>query len=322
MSIGRSSVGEDEGFPFLLGDDDRDDLIGHRAARDGGPRPLMADQGQFILLPPGYPVAGGDVLGRESHVVAVEDLVEAVEDDEIGDLPVGHAHPVSPAGIREGEGGVRHVLHAARDDGLRIACLDGLGGDRDRLHPRGADLVDGDGVGLLGKAREDRGLSSRILSQTRLEDVTHDAFVEIDGCERLGIIVMLLLDLRLIHIPEDIGAAGADGGADLRPEPGPADGFPDDQRTQVDGPYILERSAETADGGPGPAYDDNVSHEHPPPFRVHATGEASIVIPAEPAVGDVAGGKSGYTRISIASPWAAPEQMPQTPSPPPRRLSS
>ena len=29
-----------------------------------------------------------------------------------------------------------------------------------------------------------------------------------------------------------------------------------------------------------------------------------------------------YTRISIASPWAAPEQMPQTPRPPPRLLSS
>ena len=156
MSIGRSSVGEDEGLPFLLGDDDGDDLVGHGAARDGGPGPLVADQGQFILLLPGDPVAGGDVLGREPHVVAVEDLVEAVEDDEVRDLPEGHAHPVSPAGIGEGEGGVRHVLHAARDDGLRIARLDGLGGERDRLHPRGADLVDGDGVGLLGQARVDR----------------------------------------------------------------------------------------------------------------------------------------------------------------------
>ena len=154
-----------------------------------------------------------------------------------------------------------------------------------------------------GSPAIDAGLTARVLPQPRLEDVAHDAFVEIDRCERLGIVVMFLLDLRLIHIPEDIGAAGADGGADLRPEPGPADGFLDDQRTQIDGPYILERSAETADGGPGPAYDDNVSH---------LTASFLAFSPSCPC----------YTRISIASPWAAPEQMPQTPRPPPRLLSS
>ena len=133
------------------------------------------------------------------------------------------------------------------------------------------------------------GLAARILSQPRLEDVPHDALVEIDGCERLGIIVIFLLDLRFIHVPEDIGTAGADGGADLRPEPGPADGFPDDQCTQIDGPYILERSAETADGGPGPAYDDNVSHAqtvsflslHPDQHRVALGGAGADAADAQ-----------------------------------------
>ena len=154
VSIGRSSTSK-IGAPLLLGDDDRDDLIGHGAARDGGPGTLVAHQGQFVLLLPGDAVPGGDVLGGDPHVIAVEDLVEAVEDHQVGDLPVGHAHPVPPAGIGQGEGGVRHVLHAARDDDLRIACLDGLGGQGDRLHARGADLVDGEGVGLLGEPRID-----------------------------------------------------------------------------------------------------------------------------------------------------------------------
>ena len=39
----------------------------------------MAQEGQFILLLPGDAVVGGDVLGREAHVVAVEDFIETVK---------------------------------------------------------------------------------------------------------------------------------------------------------------------------------------------------------------------------------------------------
>ena len=39
--------------PLLLGDHDGDDLIGHGAARDGGPGPLMAQERHFILLAAG-----------------------------------------------------------------------------------------------------------------------------------------------------------------------------------------------------------------------------------------------------------------------------
>ncbi len=229
----------------------------------------MAEQRQLILLSAGDPVAGGDVFRRESHVVSIEDLVEAVEDDQIGDLPERHAHPVPPAGVREGEGGVRHVLHPPRHDGLRIPRPDGLGGERDRLHPRGADLVHGDCVGLFGQARIDAGLAARVLSQPRLENVSHDAFVEIDGRGRIGIIVVLFLELRPVHVPENVRTAGADGGAHVRPETGPADRLLDDQRAQIDGSDPLERTAETADGGPRPAYDHNISHLHPSPLSTN-----------------------------------------------------
>jgi len=167
----------------------------------------VAHQRQLVLFPAGDPVSGGDVFGREAHVVAVEDLVEAVEDDQVRDLSEGHAHPVSPAGVGKGEGDIRHVLHAAGHDGLGVSRPDRLGGERDRLHARGADLVHGDGVGLLGQARKDAGLTARILPQARLDHVAHDALVEIDGRCGIGIIVMLLLQVRFSRIPENIRAA-------------------------------------------------------------------------------------------------------------------
>ncbi|OPY90347.1 MAG: hypothetical protein A4E72_00705 [Syntrophus sp. PtaU1.Bin208] len=144
----------------------------------------MAHEGQFILGLTADAVAGGDVLGGEPHVIAVENFPEAVMDHEVDDGTRGHAHPVSPAGVGQGVGDIAHVFHAAGHHDVGIAGLDDLGRQDNGLHAGGADLIDGDRVCFLRQTGVDAGLAAWILSQGGREAVTHDAFVEIDGVQR------------------------------------------------------------------------------------------------------------------------------------------
>jgi len=81
-------------------------------------------------------------------VLVVVDVPEAVLDDPVGDGAV--AEVVTLPGFLEVVGHVGHALHAAGHHDITVAEHDRLGRERDGLHPRRADLVDGRALGRVG----------------------------------------------------------------------------------------------------------------------------------------------------------------------------
>ena len=71
-----------------------------------------------------------------------------------------------------------HVLEAAGDGGVQLACADRGGRLHHGLQARAAHLVHGDGAEGLGKAREQSCLTRRVLSHARLQHVAHDALLD------------------------------------------------------------------------------------------------------------------------------------------------
>ena len=141
----------------------------------------MRGEGEAILLFAGDVVFVCDELGGLTHVEVVVDVPEAVVDHGVDGDSVAHAE--AAARLREQVGGVGHRFHAAGDDDVGVAGLDGLRGERDGAKARSADHVDGDGADLGREATEDRGLARGILSEARGDDVAHDALVDLAGLE-------------------------------------------------------------------------------------------------------------------------------------------
>ncbi len=220
----------------------------------------MAFIGQLVLLLPGDAVFLGDVLRREAHVVGVEDFPQAVVDHEVRHLAEGHVHAVPPAGVGKAVRDVAHVFHAAGDDDVAVAALDDLGGQRDGLHPRGADLLDGDDVRLLGKPGVDGRLPGGVLALAGGEDVSEDDLVEVDGGQGRIIIITLFLNFRHIKFAENLGTGGLDEIIDGRAEPGPLDGLFHAEPSHLDDGNTLQGTAEFADGGSCSTYDNDILH--------------------------------------------------------------
>src|SRR5690606_12413748 len=91
------------------------------------------------------------------------------------------------------------------------------------------DLLDRVSIGFLRKPGEDRRLTGRILTATRIQNVPHDDLVKIDGGQGTVIRIVLLLDIRHVELAE----YGRPGRLDVvgygRTQPGPDNGLLDDQ---------------------------------------------------------------------------------------------
>src|SRR4030042_1299050 len=94
---------EDNRFTLLLRDHHRDDLFLEKSILDGSPRPLMAQQSQFILLLSRNPEFLSDVLGRKPHVVAIKNFKETIKHHQIDHFLVEHPGTPSPFWTRMGD---------------------------------------------------------------------------------------------------------------------------------------------------------------------------------------------------------------------------
>jgi len=81
-------------------------------------------------------------------VLVIVDVPQAVLDDPVSDGPV--AEVVALPGLLKVVGYVGHALHATSHHDVAVAKHDGLSRERDGLHPRGADLVDGGALRRVG----------------------------------------------------------------------------------------------------------------------------------------------------------------------------
>src|SRR4028118_1277172 len=132
---------------FLLLDLDGHDLPVEELVLVGLGRPLVAPHSAGGGLLAGDAVLLGDVLGRNTHVVVVEDVPEAVEDHVVVHVHLGHAHPVAVPRLVQKEGRPVHVLDAAGHDDVGVAEGDLLGGGDNGLEARAAHPVQGQARG-------------------------------------------------------------------------------------------------------------------------------------------------------------------------------
>ena len=116
-------------------------------------------------------------LGGVTHAAQVERAVQGVVRGRVDDLVVAVA--VAGAGAGQQVRAVGHRLHAARDDDVELAGADQLVGHRDRVQPRQAHLVDGQGGHVHRDAALDRGLPGGDLPGAGLDHMTHDHVVDL-----------------------------------------------------------------------------------------------------------------------------------------------
>jgi len=156
-----------------------DDFGGEAAFSPGRFGFFVGEQGEAILIFAGDVVLFRDELGGVTHVEVVVDVPEAVVDHGVDCGGIAHAE--AAARLWEQVGSIGHRLHAAGDDDVRIAGLDGLRGEGDGTKTGATDHVDGEGADLGRESAEDRGLARGILSEAGRDDVAHDALVDLLG---------------------------------------------------------------------------------------------------------------------------------------------
>ena len=217
--------GEQLRVALALRDRHGHDLVLEAAGRDGGLGLLLGGGGELVEFLAGQVPLVADVLRGQAHVDVVHGAVQAVVDHHVDHAGGRHVHAVAEAGLRQGVGRGAHVLHAAGDDDVRVAALDGLGGHGHGLETAAANLVDGHRRHLLRDAGLEHGLAGRVLAQGAGEHAAEDHLVD-----------HLRLDAR------------------------PLQGLPDDQRAELHRRDILQGTAEFADRCPAGANKNHFTH--------------------------------------------------------------
>ncbi len=196
---------------LALLDGHADDLVAEPPGGDRGLGLLLRRRREGVLVLAADLVLVGDVLGGGAHVAVLERAPEAVADHLVDELAV--TEPVAVAGVLDQVRRARHVLHAAREDHLAVAEPDRLGGERDRLQPRAAHLVDGHRRRALGQARAEGCLARRVLAEARRQHVAHQHLVDaVDAGAAQRLLRRDRAELRRRDVDE-CTAHGADGGA-------------------------------------------------------------------------------------------------------------
>ena len=118
-------------------------------------------------------------------LVEAAGIPQCIVDHGIHDLALAHgsAHAVAVASLLQCEGSHVHVLHAACNNDISIACLDHLSSHVHAVQTRAADHVDGDGGGLDGQTSLQGSLTSDVLAQTSLNDAAHVNMIDLLGLD-------------------------------------------------------------------------------------------------------------------------------------------
>ena len=214
---------EQDGVALLLRQAHTHDFVGEPAGVLRRSRFLLATQGQRVLHLASDPVQLGHVLRRNTHVVLVINIPQAVHDHGIDHLPVAHALAV--ARVVEHMGRKAHVFLPPGHHDLAVAPRYGLRRQHDGLEARAAHRVDGERWGFLGDTGLHRGLARRILAHASGQHLPHDDFPDlVCGQSRAR------------------------------------DGFADHDGAQFRGGCFGQRAAKLAHSGAGGRNDDDVLH--------------------------------------------------------------
>ena len=163
-----------------LRDRHRDDLLVEDAELLRGGGELVGPGRELVLLLAGDAQLGVVRLGRLAHRALIEGAEQAVVGHRVDQRAVAVLVAAACAGQQVRR--IRHRFHAARDDDVVLAGGNQLVGERDRVEPGQADLVDGEGGDGHRDAALDRGLAGGDLAGAGLQHLTHDHVV--DGVPR------------------------------------------------------------------------------------------------------------------------------------------
>ena len=188
-------IGIEHGVALLALDDNGNDLVLEGTVLDGLVCLDLAVVSELIQLLAGDGViavllliglVGADVLSGHAHVlVKAGGIPQSIVDHGIDQLALAHgsAHAVAVTALHHCKGSHVHVLHAACDHDISIACLDHLSSHVHAVQTGTADHVDGDSGGLDGQASLQGSLTSDVLAQTSLNDAAHVNMIDLLRCD-------------------------------------------------------------------------------------------------------------------------------------------
>ena len=161
--------------PLRVANRDGHDLVGEFAGLLRGLGLVLRAEREFVLLLAADLPFGGDVLGRDAHVIAVEGIDQAVAQHGVDEFDVAHFRAgAQMRGMRR----LRHAFLAAGDDDLGVAIGDLLHAERHRAQARAADLIEAPGRLFLRNAGLHRRLTGGILALARGQDLSKDDLVD------------------------------------------------------------------------------------------------------------------------------------------------
>ena len=170
----------DDDVALLGADREGNDLLLELAGLLRGLGLVLRGEREPILLVAAKLPFGRDVLGRLAHVIAIEDIDQAVAQHRVDEFEVAHFDAGAQIGAVLG---LRHALLAAGDDDLGVAVGDLLQAERDGAQARAANLIEAAGGLLLRHAGLHRRLASRILALPRRQHLTEDDLVDVGGID-------------------------------------------------------------------------------------------------------------------------------------------
>ena len=137
----------------------------------------MALERELVLVRAADLVLHRDALGVRAHVARLGAAPQAVVDGRVDQL--GIAQAIAEARLGDQVRPLVHVLHAARDDELRVARADLGRGEHHGLQAGATNAVDRRGAGRVGEATLEGRLARRRLAHTGLQDLAHEHFVDL-----------------------------------------------------------------------------------------------------------------------------------------------
>ena len=161
---------ENDGFFFLLYLN-RDNLVIKLAGFLSSNRLLLAPCGKLVQLFSGQSPFLADVLSGDAHVILIESIGQRIVYHGIHHGRISHS--VSVTSLRDRVRSHGHVLHAACNHHVSLACQNHLCGLVHAVQSGTAYNVHGNGRNLDRQACLDGCLTSNVLSQACLDNAAH-----------------------------------------------------------------------------------------------------------------------------------------------------
>ena len=161
---------ENNGLFFLL-HFNGNDLVVELSGFLSGNRLLLAPCGELVQLFSGQSPFLADVLSGDAHVILIESVGQSIVYHGINHGRISHS--VSVTSLRDRVRSHGHVLHAARDNHVSLACQDHLGSLVHAVQSGTAYHVHGHGRNLDRQTRLDGRLTRYVLSKSGLDNAAH-----------------------------------------------------------------------------------------------------------------------------------------------------